>query len=197
MKKTGTLLLVITCLFTVAPLASYAQKTQIDETLTRTAGKKPSAVITRTAVIKATVASIDYKTRDIVLTTAQGESWSLKADQSVVRFDSIKKGDQVSVKVKESVAVTVVAPGEVPKQTQVTQSNQITKQGRIVTEAANTSATVQAIDYKARTVNLKLQNGKTQSFVVDKSVNRFEAVKTGDVLLVSVVRSIASSIDKK
>ncbi len=196
MKKIGTLLLAITCLITVAPLASHAQQPQIDETLTRTAGKKPGAVITQTAVINATVASINYETREIVLRTAQGETWPLIADQSIVRFNQIKEGDRVTVKVKETLAITVAAPGEMPQQAPVTQTDRMTQQGRTVTDAGRIAATVEAINYKARTVTLRLQNGKTQSFVVDKSVNRFDAVKTGDLLLVSYVGSIAASIDK-
>jgi hypothetical protein len=101
----------------------------------------------------------------------------------------------VTVKVTESLAITVAAPGAMSTP-DVSQDNQKTPDGRTVSAAGRTSAVVSAIDYKARTVTLQASNGRSQSFQVGQEVERFDAIKQGDVVLISYVDTVAAEITR-
>jgi Cu/Ag efflux protein CusF len=62
-----------------------------------------------------------------------------------------------------------------------------------VTEAAAVSitATVEAIDYKNRSITLKGPEGNTQTMVVGPEATRFDKVKKGDVVQVDYLESVA------
>jgi len=196
MKKIGTLFLALTCLFAITPLVSHAQSMQPHGTTTTMPGEKPGATLTRTAVIQATVESIDYTTREIVLKVDNGETRTVKVDESVSRFNEIKKGDRVTVKLTDNLSITVTAPGDMTRSAATTVTSQITPNGRTTTGTQQVTATVTDINYETRTVTLQFQNGQSQSYEVAKDVTRFNAVKKGDLVTVTYTAAIAASIDR-
>jgi TolA-binding protein len=195
MNKFGSIFLALTCLMTTAPLAAHAQSPQVDQSVTRTQGDRPGAVIERTGEIQARVVNINYDTREISLQSlnGQGKVITLKAAEGVTRFNQIKSGDQVKVRVTETLAITVAAPGAMSTPS-TGMTNQATADGRTVTAAGRTSAVVSAISYPKREVTLTLQNGKSETFKVGKDVTRFNQIKKGDVVLMSYTAAVATSI---
>src|SRR3954468_15835150 len=70
---------------------------------------KPGVVEARSASLTGTVDSIDYKTRQVVLKTADGLV-PMEVGPEAARFNEVKKGDTVKIDYLESVAVMVADP---------------------------------------------------------------------------------------
>jgi hypothetical protein len=73
-------------------------------------GEKPGGVVTDTIEITANVEAIDYQTRAIALKGPLGNTRIFKVSDAVERFNEIKAGDQVVVRVTEAIALAVVTP---------------------------------------------------------------------------------------
>jgi len=73
-------------------------------------GEKPGGVMTDTFEITANVEAIDYQTRAIALKGPLGNTRIFKVSDAVERFNEIKAGDQVVVRVTEAIALAVVTP---------------------------------------------------------------------------------------
>jgi hypothetical protein len=73
-------------------------------------GQKPAGMVVNTSELTATVAAIDYKKRTVTLKGPEGNTKTLKVDKSVKKFNNIKKGDDVVVRVTEAVAISVQSP---------------------------------------------------------------------------------------
>jgi hypothetical protein len=70
-------------------------------------GKKPGIVCTRHAQVEATVASINYQTRELKLKTTTGAEIALTADKKLPKLESVKTGDQVVFDYAEALAINV------------------------------------------------------------------------------------------
>ena len=73
-------------------------------------GEKPGGVMTDTIEITANVEAIDYQTRAIALKGPLGNTRIFKVSDAVERFNEVKVGDQVVVRVTEAIALAVVTP---------------------------------------------------------------------------------------
>lgn len=71
-----------------------------------------------------------------------------------------------------------------------------TAEGVDVVEVMKVSATVQKIDLPSRQVTLLLDNGKTKTFKVDKSVQNLGQVKAGDKLKISFTEELIIVVGK-
>jgi hypothetical protein len=70
-------------------------------------GARPSAVATSTNEITATVESIDYANRIVVVKGPSGRARTFKVGPEVTRLDAVQKGDEVVVRHTEAIAVAV------------------------------------------------------------------------------------------
>ena len=70
-------------------------------------GEKPEFVDINTIEITANVQAIDYKMRTITLKGPEGNVVTYKVDKSVAKFEDVKKGDQVVLKVTDALAIAV------------------------------------------------------------------------------------------
>ena len=68
------------------------------------------------------------------------------------------------------------------------------KPGVVVTDVLEVKATLEAIDYKKRTMTLKGIQGRAVTLKADKAVRNFEQLKKGDMVLADFVESVAISI---
>lgn len=66
---------------------------------------------TDTVTVRATVKSVDLKTRTVVLVGQNGETKSVKVGPDVQNLPQVKPGDIVIARYRESVAYVVAAPG--------------------------------------------------------------------------------------
>jgi ABC-type Fe3+-hydroxamate transport system substrate-binding protein len=73
-------------------------------------GQKPAGLVTDTVEITANVEAIDYQTRAIALKGPLGNTRIFKVSDGVERFQEIKVGDQVVIRVTEAIALSVVKP---------------------------------------------------------------------------------------
>ena len=73
-------------------------------------GQKPGGVVADTVEITANVEAIDYQTRAIALKGPLGNIRIFKVGDAVERFNEIKVGDQVVIRVTEAIALAVVKP---------------------------------------------------------------------------------------
>ena len=73
-------------------------------------GQKPGGVVAETVEITANVEAIDYQTRAIALKGPLGNIRIFKVSDAVERFNEIKPGDQVVIRVTEAIALAVVKP---------------------------------------------------------------------------------------
>jgi hypothetical protein len=70
-------------------------------------GERPSAVGTRTNELTATVESIDYPSRVVVVRGPRGNTRTFKVGPEVKNLDGVRKGDEVVVRHTEAIAVAV------------------------------------------------------------------------------------------
>jgi ribosomal 50S subunit-recycling heat shock protein len=73
-------------------------------------GQKPAGFVVDTLEITANVEAIDYQTRAIALKGPLGNTRIFKVSDAVERFQEIKVGDQVVIRVTEAIALAVVKP---------------------------------------------------------------------------------------
>jgi hypothetical protein len=60
--------------------------------------------------VTAKVKAVDVKKRTITLTGPEGKTKTFKVDPSVKRLNEVKKGDDVTLRVTQALAIEVVKP---------------------------------------------------------------------------------------
>ncbi|MFZ5876582.1 MAG: hypothetical protein ACOYXU_09250 [Nitrospirota bacterium] len=160
---------------------------------------KPAGIIAASTTLKATVDAIDYDKRTVVLRSEDGqETTTLEVGPEVKNFAQVKKGDVLVVEQVESVALVVVPKGEAPSAKGGTSYVEVAKLGekprRVEVHTREIVATVDAIDYKARTVTLRGPEGNSRTLKVGPEAKRFDNVKKGDEVYVSYTETTAISV---
>jgi hypothetical protein len=160
---------------------------------------KPAGVVLGTTTLKATVDAIDYDKRTVVLRSEDGSTTTkMDVGPEVKNFKQVKKGDVLVVEQVESLALVVVPKGEAPSAKGGSHYVETAKLGekprRVEVNTVEVVATVEAIDYKARTVTLKGPEGNTRTLKVGPEAKRFDNVKKGDEVYVSYTETTAISV---
>jgi len=170
------------------------------DTQTVAAGDRPGGIVVNSQAITATVSAIDYKTRKVTLTGPQGNSVTLTVGPEAKNFDQVKKGDQVTIEKVDSVALLVTPKGEVAPAAGGETYVKVAKPGErphgVMVRTVQITATVEAIDYKARTVTLKGPEGNERTLKVGPDAKRFDQVKKGDQVTVNLTEATAISVTK-
>jgi len=73
-------------------------------------GEKPHGVAVQTLQLSAIVEDIDYKARTVVLRGPKGNTRTVRVDPVAKRFNEVKKGDLITFKLTEAVALSVTKP---------------------------------------------------------------------------------------
>jgi hypothetical protein len=73
-------------------------------------GAKPGVIATETTEVTAKVEAIDYKKRTVTLKGPEGNVRTFSVDKSVKKFDNVKVGDEVVLRVTEAMAIAVEKP---------------------------------------------------------------------------------------
>lgn len=74
-------------------------------------GSLPKGMISGTITVRASVESIDYKSRYVTLKGPEGKTLTMKVGDQAKRFHEVKKGDQVVVQYTEALAISVTPRG--------------------------------------------------------------------------------------
>lgn len=161
---------------------------------------KPAAIATATKTVTAKVTAIDYKARTVTLKGPEGNSVDLVVGPEAKNFNQVKKGDDVTIEYLESIAVVVTAKGEKAPPTGQTTMVETAKPGAqpraMAVQTTTITATVEAIDHKARTVTLRGPKGNSRTFDVGPEVKQLDKVKKGDQVTVSHTQATAISVSK-
>jgi hypothetical protein len=160
---------------------------------------KPAGVVASSTTVKATVDAVDYDKRTVVLRSEDGKTTTtLDVGPEVKNFAQVKKGDVLMVEQVESLALIVVPKGEAPSAKASSHTVEVAKLGekprRVEVNTHEVVATVEAIDYKARTVTLRGPEGNTRTLKVGPEAKRFDNVKKGDEVYVSYTETTAISV---
>lgn len=170
------------------------------------AGKKtganegPGGVVTEVQTMTATVTAIDHKTRKVTLTGPEGNSVTLTVGPEAKNLGQVKKGDLVTIDKVESVALIVTPKGQEAPSAGVTTYVEAAKPGEqprgMMVQTVQVTATVEAIDYKARTVTLRGPEGNVRTLKVGPEAKHFGQVKKGDQVTANLTEATAISVTK-
>ena len=160
----------------------------------RTAVKKE-----QTTTVTATVQALDLEKRIVTLKGPKGNIFDLKVGPQAKNLKQVKVGDEVVITYYESVAYRLLKPGEAPVPTTETEVVDTAKQGAkpagVVGIQSTLTATIEALDMKARTATLKGPDGKAVTIKAQDPKN-LEAVKVGDEVVITYTEALAISVEK-
>ncbi len=73
-------------------------------------GAMPGMVMVKTDEVTAKVTAVDVKGRTLTLMGPEGKTQKFKVDKSVKRLNEIKKGDDITLRVTQALAIDVMKP---------------------------------------------------------------------------------------
>jgi hypothetical protein len=184
-------------------LASMIALTACTTTSDTASSNKPAGIVSNSYVVKATVQAINYNTRMATFKTENGLVFSRKIAADIKNIYAIKKGDTITARYIESLAVEVRKPGEKKQGLAASDYSYVDvneagkKPYKIKVNVMEVKAVVTAINYNKRTITLKSADGTSVSFTVSDTVKRFKEIKKDDVVIVTYTESVAYTLEKK
>ena len=143
----------------------------------------PGVMATESVTARATVRDIDYKKRTVTLKGEEGKVFTIEAGEQVRNFNQIKKGDLVTLRYRESMALALRKSNEPPSasEQQALLGAPLGEKpaGARITQREVT-ATVENIDWDKREVTLRLPEDRTRKLRVGKDVEAFDRLQPGD-----------------
>ena len=158
---------------------------------------KPGVVAVEVTEWTATVKSVDYAKKTVVL-ERDGKTATVDASYAK-RLDEIKPGDVVKVAHIEEIAIYVRKAEQGPMASEARTVELAPKTqgpGGIMTETKQVVANVEAIDYTQRTITLQRPDGSVKTFKVSDAVEKFDQIKKGDQVVLEYTDAIAISVEK-
>lgn len=172
-----------------APLAGQAQGT-VERDL--------SFQRTRSAIITATVKSVDLETRMVTVVGESGKPFTFEASEEVKNLPQLKPGDVVTVDYYDSVAVWVTKPGKEGPVTGATAAMETAKPGEKPGAAAAADVTivgtVTEIAPDKTSVTLKSHTTGGLETLPVKNPENLTGVMVGDEVTIQATRAVAVSV---
>jgi hypothetical protein len=159
------------------------------------AAPEGEAVIQATSVA-ATVKSVDQATRQVVLTTEEGQEVSFIAGEEVRNLPQLKAGDTVTVTYAEALAYEVRKGGSaVAAATEVIggRAEPGAKPAAALAQQTTLTVMITAIDKAAPSVTFKGANGETRTIKV-LHPEKLEGVNVGDTVEVTYTEAMAIKV---
>jgi len=170
----------------------------VDETVATVEGV-PGGITRRTVTLVATVADIDYATRQVTLQDDKGNSTTVTVGPEVINFPQVKKGDRVKIAYLEEVVVYLKdkgAPASVDGAMGVAgRAPEGSKPAGMVAGTAEVTAVVTAIDLENHTATLKFPDGSSQVFPVRSDVE-LSNDQVGREVVIQVTTALAMSVEE-
>ena len=160
---------------------------------------KPGAIVVDEVSRTATVVSVDMAKRVVTLKRDDGSTQSYVVSEAVKNLDQVKPGDIVKSSILESVAIFVRKSNEEPDAKEsktVNVAPKGEKPGIVMTDTYELIARVEGIDINKGTIAIKTADGSTKTFVIDKSVENFKNIKTGDDVILIVTKAVMIAVEK-
>lgn len=155
-------------------------------------------VVAEAIHLTATVESIDYLTREIILKSDKGEREAMTLGDQVKRITDIHQGDTVEIVYAESVSVLAAGVSTTPARDEsmsVQRAANDQNPGAVVTKTTRILATIEALDTATRTATLKGPHRTITINVGPEAVN-FDKVKVGDSVYVEYTQAVAAAVTK-
>ena len=176
---------------TAAVLAFFISTMAIGETTSKPA-RVVSTLIKRAAIVE----SVNPDTRELKLLDAQGNRFTVVADESVRNFSQIKPRDRIVAEYLESVAVVIAPKGSKPpvedaSAWNVTEAGD--KPGVAGVETRLVVATVQAINAVDRLLTLETEDGGVRTVKVSDHA-QLHLVEVGDQVRLRITTAIAMRV---
>jgi len=158
----------------------------------------PGKAVASSVKVRGTIDAIDKEKGTVTLKGPKGRTVTLEV-RDPSKLEAIKVGDPVVATYMEAVAFQVrkagtAAPGASVQEARVSSKPGETPAGAVGREVTVT-ATITAIDKKARTVTLKGPEGNTETVKVRDAKN-LEGVKAGDLVDITYTQALAVALDK-
>ena len=176
---------------TAAILAFFISTMAIGETTLKPA-RVVSTLIKRAAIVE----SANPDTRELKLLDAQGNRFTVVADESVRNFSQIKPRDRIVAEYLESVAVVIAPKGSKPLVEDASAWNvagACDKPGIAGVETRLVVATVQAINAVDRLLTLETEGGSVRTVKVSDHA-QLHLVEVGDQVRLRITTAIAMSV---
>jgi Cu/Ag efflux protein CusF len=150
------------------------------------AESKPHGGVEELVAVTARVEVVNRKKRIITLKFPDGKTAQVKCGPEVVNFPLIQVGDDVTVRLLESVELFVIGAEGQPTVDQaavVKRAPKGGKPGMAAAQALEITATVESIDYETRKVTLKGPEGRIMTMKAGPEIKRLRDVKPGDTVV--------------
>ena len=148
--------------------------------------------------VTATVAKIDYTTRDVTLKADDGQEYSFVASEQVENLPQVKVGDRVTVTYAEALAYEVKKGGTAADGGTIIAGGRAEPGARPAGALAReTSVTVliTAIDSKVPSVTFQGPGGNTRTIKV-LHPEKLEGVSVGDTVVLTYTEALAIKVDE-
>lgn len=178
-------------------LSTAATRITAQEQTDKETQMQPPMKAAEVVTAKATVQDIDRDKREVTLKRDDGTTVTVKVPETAKNFDQLKKGDVVTAKYAQAIAVAVRKADEPPSATgreSVTRAAPGEKPGMMKMQTVQISATIEKIDRDKRELTLKGPEGKTKSVKVPEDVKKFDELKEGDQVVVTATEALAIEV---
>lgn len=149
--------------------------------------------------LKATVVSVDLKTREATLKDEAGKVFTISVDEKVKNLDAVRPGDVVNARYSESLAYSLKQPGQGTPGGGTKVTGDSGKPGEkpkgVSTKVTTKTVTITAIDPKAPSVTFKDAEGKEKTVAV-KDPGNLKGVQVGQLVEVTYREAMAFSVEK-
>lgn len=159
--------------------------------------QKPGKVVTTTVRTTAIVEAVNKETREPKLINANGERFSIVADETVRNFDQIEAKDRIVTEYLESVIVLAVPAGTpmLGSAAVVELAPLGAKPGITGAKTFVIEATVEALNVSDRIATVRYEDGTTRTIKVADDV-ALDLVAIGDAVRLRVTQAVAISVRK-
>ena len=157
----------------------------------------PGGVAAQVVSITAKVTKVDAKKRTFTIKRADGTKRTFKAGPEVVNFDQIKKGDDVTLTVAESVVVFLSKDGKPAGDAAaggVALAPVGAKPAAAVGGVVEVSAKIKALDLEGRKATLEFPDGVLETVPVRPDVDMSKA-QVGDSVTIRMTEAVAVKVE--
>lgn len=159
---------------------------------------KPGKVVVEVVKLTGTVKAVDLQNKTVTVEGSGGRTVTVNA-QNARNLDQVKVGDKVNLRFTEELALFVRKSDAQPSATQadvVALAPKGEKPAGLMARTVELTGSVESIDPKKRTVDVKGPAGNVRTFHVDKAVKNFDQIKKGDQIVLRITEAVALSVVK-
>ena len=159
---------------------------------------KPGKVVVEVVKLTGTVKAVDLQNKTVTVEGSGGRTVTVNA-QNARNLDQVKVGDRVNLRFTEELALFVRKTDAQPSATQadvVALAPKGEKPAGLMARTVELTGSVESIDPKKRTVDVKGPAGNVRTFHVDKAVKNLDQIKKGDQIVLRITEAVALSVVK-